>query len=257
VSATHRFSRRQFLLLAASLGVSGVTTEAFALEPHRLRVRPVRLSAEPRTRFVTWSDFHYRGEEAYAQHTVDLINRLAPDFVCFVGDLIDDRKYQAGALDFIRQIKVPVWGVPGNHDYHSRSSFADNRRVFSATGGGWLVNRVVQAGPARLTLCGSAERYVGFLPQEQTEPRVLLSHYPITANETMGRRFAAILAGHSHGGQIRLPFYGAIALPRYVGRYQWGRYDTPGGPLYVTCGVGTYQLPARFNCPPELALIEL
>jgi uncharacterized protein len=66
-----------------------------------------------------------------------------------------------------------------------------------------------------------------------------------------------ILAGHSHGGQVRLPFWGALIVPRGVGRYDLGYYKTAGGPLYVNAGIGTYRLPFRFNCRPEITLITI
>ena len=70
-------------------------------------------------------------------------------------------------------------------------------------------------------------------------------------------RFDLILAGHSHGGQVRLPFYGALVLPWGVGRYDLGLFDTPGGPLYVNAGIGTYYFPYRFNCRPEVAVVTM
>jgi predicted MPP superfamily phosphohydrolase len=66
-----------------------------------------------------------------------------------------------------------------------------------------------------------------------------------------------MLAGHSHGGQVRLPFYGALVIPFGVDDYELGRFDTPAGPLYVGAGIGTFYLDVRFNCRPELTLIEI
>jgi predicted MPP superfamily phosphohydrolase len=73
----------------------------------------------------------------------------------------------------------------------------------------------------------------------------------------LGRSFDLILAGHSHGGQIRLPFIGALIVPKGVTPYEHGFYETPGGPLYVNAGIGTYRLPLRWNCPPELTLVTI
>lgn len=66
-----------------------------------------------------------------------------------------------------------------------------------------------------------------------------------------------MMAGHSHGGQVRLPFYGAPILPWGVGRYDLGYFETKAGPRYVNAGIGTYYFPFRFNCRPELTLITL
>ena len=256
MSSSPKINRRRFLGLTA-LGLLGIAggTEAFALEPQRLRVTRATFPGLSQTRFVVWSDFHYSGGAEYAHQVVSAINELRPEFICFLGDLIHERRYQEEALRFIAQLKAPVFGVPGNHDFASRSSFALNKKAFSATGGAYLVNEIARP-LDKIELCGSAERYVGFIPERQGDrPRVLLTHYPIAADETHGRKFSAILAGHSHGGQIRLPFCGALVVPPHVGRYDMGPFDTPGGPLYVNVGVGTYKIPARFNCPPEITLV--
>jgi len=251
------FSRRRFIAAALGTVATAVAAEGFIFEPQRLKITSVRLTEQPQHRFVAWSDFHFNGDVEYAEKIVATINGLLPDFVCFLGDIVDKKKYHTGALQFITKIRAPVYGVPGNHDSMSGSRIADYHKVFRATGGSWLVNQIVRPLGEYLELCGSAERYVGFIPLTSSRLRVLLSHYPMTANQTFGRTFAGVLAGHSHGGQVRLPGYGALALPRHVGRYELGRFATPAGPLWVTAGVGTLHLPVRFNCPPELLVVEI
>ena len=82
-------------------------------------------------------------------------------------------------------------------------------------------------------------------------------HYPQMANWLGEQRFDLILAGHSHGGQVRMPFYGALWLPDAVGPYQLGYYDTPAGPLFVNAGIGTYWFPLRWNCRPEVTVVTI
>jgi len=251
------FTRRRFLGALATTALCVGAGEAFLFEPHRLQINRIRLSEHPVARFVLWSDFHYSGDAEYAEEIIGTINGLHPEFVCFVGDLVDDRAFQEPALKFIEKIKAPVYGVPGNHDYFSRCLFAPNRKAFEATGGGWLVNRIVRPPGEKIEICGSSERFVNFIPLQSDLPRILLTHYPITANVTAGRVFSAVLAGHSHGGQVRLPIYGPVHLPRHVGKYDMGQFATPAGPLYVNVGVGTYKVPARFNCPPEITVVQV
>ena len=82
-------------------------------------------------------------------------------------------------------------------------------------------------------------------------------HYPEIAHGMRDQRFDLILAGHSHGGQVRLPFLGALIVPNGVGPYDHGYYETPGGPLYVNAGIGTYLIPVRLNCRPEITVITI
>jgi predicted MPP superfamily phosphohydrolase len=95
-------------------------------------------------------------------------------------------------------------------------------------------------------------------------PIVVLSHTPAVVLEASRRGMAAVLAGHTHGGQVRLPFLGALTTRDSLGAwYDYGRYHfpspTPRGltTLYINAGVGTSVLPLRFWCPPRFAVVEL
>ena len=95
-------------------------------------------------------------------------------------------------------------------------------------------------------------------------PIVVLSHTPAVVLEASQRGVAAVLAGHTHGGQLRLPFFGALTTRDSLGAwYDYGRYHfpspTPRGltTLYINGGVGTSVLPVRFWCPPRFAVVEL
>ena len=129
--------------------------------------------------------------------------------------------------------------------------------MFRVTGGAWLVDRSIVLPNHDLELIGVGLRGVLALGEARAAQRLLLLHYPMQADRLDGRRYDLILAGHSHGGQVRLPFYGAPVLPYGVGRYDKGPYDSLGGPLYVNVGLGTYMLPVRFNCRPEITVVRL
>ena len=163
----------------------------------------------------------------------------------------------AEALDFVRQIKAPIYGVPGNHEYSAHAPFAEYEKAFAATGGGWLPARNVTLPEHDLQLVGMGITGLDMHSGTNASRRILLMHYPAVADQMGKQRFDLILAGHSHGGQVRLPFWGPIVLPPGVGSYDLGFYETPAGPLYVNGGVGTYIVPWRFNCPPELTLITI
>src|SRR2546423_528094 len=250
-----KITRRRFLGLSALALPAVLGADSAAFETTSLRVTKLR-HGPGNCRFVHFSDFHYRGDAEYAAEVVRTINQLAPDFVCFTSDLVEEARFALEAFEFIRQIKFPVYGCPGNHDFQSgvaHSSFVD---VFSATGGAWLADESAVLGAHTLELVGFGRRSIHAFKEPRAERQILLLHYPQMANG-LGRRFDLILAGHSHGGQIRLPFYGALVLPKGVGHYEHGYYETPGGPLYVNAGIGTYRIPFRWNCPPELTLITI
>src|SRR6266550_5339345 len=109
-----RISRRKFLTLGALALPAVAIVDAFAIAPDRLRVTNLKLNESGNCRFIHFSDLHYAGDRPFVEKVIDTINALAPAFVCFTGDLVEDRKFSAEALHFIRQIKAPVYGIPGN-----------------------------------------------------------------------------------------------------------------------------------------------
>jgi predicted MPP superfamily phosphohydrolase len=253
-----KITRRKFLGLTALSLPAALGANARFIEPTSLRVTKLNLRGGPGDcRFVHFSDFHHKGDAMYAAEVVHTINELAPEFVCFTGDLVEDAGFAPEALDFIRQIRAPVYGSPGNHDYGSGFPFPEVERAFAATGGAWLVDRSVVLPRRDLELVGLARGGIDAVSEQRASRRLLLMHYPGAANELRGQRFDLILAGHSHGGQVRLPFLGALIVPDGVGPYDLGYYDTPGGPLYVNAGIGTYRLPVRWNCRPEITVVTM
>ncbi len=248
-------NRRQFLRLGAlALPAAAAGVDGHWIERTSLRVTKLELGRS--LRFVHFSDFHHKGDTRYAAEMVAQINALKPEFVCFTGDIVEERRFADEALGFIRQINAPVYGAPGNHDYWSGISFDDCERAFAATGGGWLNNRNI-ALPNDWELLGIGGYSWRGLPEPRASRRIVLMHYPIQADQFSGLRFTLMLAGHSHGGQVRLPLIGAPIVPWGVGGYQLGHYDTPAGPLYVNAGIGTYRLPIRINCRPEITIVTV
>jgi len=255
-----RLSRRRFILTTLLLAPGAVLAEAGGIEPDWVKVRQLRLTGDPpRHRFVHFSDLHHKGDRAHTQSVVDLINAQSPDFVCFTGDIIEEKRYLPEALELLSGIKAPLYGVPGNHDYWSHAPFNDIRRCFAATGGAWLLDehRVIAGG--QINLVGATCMGLRTPPPAAVSgmKNILLMHYPAWVKKLGGGKFDLILAGHSHGGQVRIPFYGPVIVPRAVDEYDLGLYRTESGPLYVTSGIGWFPLPLRFNCRPEITAMEI
>ena len=252
-----KLSRRQFLGLGLCALPAAAGLDGRFVEPTWPQVTHFDLGPQPKCRFVQISDWHYKGDTKYASQVVRMINSLEPEFVCYNGDLVEAARFAPAALDFIRQIERPVYGCPGNWDYGSGADFKEYEKAFRATGGAWLVDRSIVLPNHDLELIGVGLRGVQALGEAKATQRVLLLHYPMQADRLDGRRYDLILAGHSHGGQVRLPLYGAPVLPYGVGGYQKGRYDSLGGPIYVNVGLGTYMIPVRFNCRPEITVVRI
>ena len=252
-------SRRKFLSLGLLALPAAAGFDAKWIEPSLLSVRKLDLSStgQTRARFIHFSDLHYKGDAEFATEVVRKINELKPDFVCFTGDLVEDRAFATEALSFVRQIDAPVYGIPGNHEYSSRAPFAEYQSAFSATGGAWLLARNATLEKHDVELVGMDITGIDTRSKFGANRRILLMHFPAVADQLGNERFDLILAGHSHGGQVRLPFAGAIVLPPGVGKYDFGLYQTRAGLLNVNPGIGTYIVPWRFNCRPELTLITI
>jgi predicted MPP superfamily phosphohydrolase len=257
-----RLSRRKFIAVALLATPGVVAADTTWIEPTWLKVRHIRIgNGKPEHRFVHFSDIHHKGDCDYLKAVVNRVNLLAPDFVCFTGDVIEEGKYLDEALKHLADIKAPMFGVPGNHDYWSSVSFEPIQKCFNATGGAWLLDQ------QRKVSTESKVNIVGItctggnqvkLPLDSSLKNILLMHYPAWVKKLGGQKFDLMLAGHSHGGQVRIPFFGPVVVPYAVDEYDLGLFQTPQGPLYVNPGIGyIYKYNFRFNCRPEITVIEI
>lgn len=260
-----RLSRRQFITTVLLATPCALAAEAKCIEPTWLKVNQLRIGPAPPThRLVHFTDLHHKGDRDYLQAVVDRINSLAPDFVCFTGDLVEEGEFLPEALEFLARIKAPLFGVPGNHDYWSRVAFGPIQNCFNATGGAWLLNQNHETLDGKINLIGitsgwkfDSQTARAKLPLNIAKKNILLMHYPAWANHLGDQKVDLMLAGHSHGGQVRIPFIGSLVTPFGVEGYDLGRFDTPGGPLYVGAGIGWFHINIRFNCRPEITVIEI
>lgn len=257
---TSKISRRGFILSSVLASQCVLSADFRLIEPEWVKIRRLRLGGDkPTHRFVHFSDLHHKGDRAHTRSVVDMINALSPDFVCFTGDLIEEAQFVPEALDVLSGIKAPLFGVPGNHDYGSGASFDTFIKCFAATGGAWLLNEHRTLADGKVNIIGVARVGPKFsLPVAKPGVKnVLLFHFPAWAKRFGNQKFDAMLAGHSHGCQVRIPFYGPIIIPTGVDEFDLGLFQTKSGPLNVTSGIGWYPFPLRFNCRPEITLVEI
>ena len=255
-----KISRRRFLFAGLILAPAAACTDAIWVEPHWLKVKKLHLSqGQAAHRFIHFTDLHYKGDRAYGESLVKAINHLTPDFVCFTGDLIEEEKHLAEALEILAGIKAPLYGVPGNHDYWAKIPFDGIAKCFAATGGGWLMDHQQVTKDGRINLIGLTCKSANqpSLPVQPGLKNIVLMHYPAWVKKLGAQKFDLLLAGHSHGGQVRLPFYGPIVVPFGVDEFDLGLFHTASGPLYVNPGIGWFPVPVRFRCRPEITVIEI
>ncbi len=288
------FLRKHWRRILIYGGLAYCAADAFLIEPHWIKINRLSPSINPSIRIVHISDIHYKGNASNLMRIVNQVNQLAPDIVCFTGDIIEDTRYLEEALDLLAKINVPLYGVPGNHEYWSGASFDQIGEGFRKTGGDWLVDRSVTILGGKLLVAGKSGTEIttpidasefampGRIPEwsslsnptpaplipsgpalDHSAPltpaskRILLTHYPAMVDHIKGETYDLILSGHAHGGQVRLPFLGALIVPYGVNGYETGTYMTKAGRLHVSSGLGTLFPPVRFFCRPEITLIEL
>jgi predicted MPP superfamily phosphohydrolase len=250
-----KFPRRHLLraLLASPLGIAA---DAIGYEPRTIRMRRIKIQNQVSgLRWAHFTDVHHKGDRAHLERAVKLINEEKPDFVCFTGDVVEEKSYVAEALEIFSGIEAPLYGIPGNHDYWAKADFAQIKRSFEQQGGKWLMDEAVEFGNVRIWgVTGGAPPQFGL---KQSHLNLLMSHYPVWV-ERINRadRFDMIMSGHSHGGQVRIPLYGALIVPFDVNEYELGMYQTPSGPMYVNPGIGYFYLNVRFCCRPEITIFE-
>ena len=277
----NRLTRRQFLKVAlgagasvASCAVSG-SVYAAMIEPQWLAIErvTVRLARLPREldgfTLAQLSDLHhgpYIGD-AEIRAAVAATNQLQPAAVVLTGDYItreadraDDCARELGAL------RAPhgVYAVLGNHDHWSGPEHV--ARALSAQSIQVLVNDAapIERNGARLWIAGVDEVWMrrADLPQAlrlapHGETTILLAHEPDYAEESKRSPIDLQLSGHSHGGQVRLPFYGAPVLPYLAQKYPIGLARAGALWVYTNRGIGVVSPPIRFNCRPEITLLTL
>jgi predicted MPP superfamily phosphohydrolase len=273
--------RRRLRLPAAVAGIcvagAGGVGYALGVEPAWTEVVPVRVTltrlspAYRGYRIVQLSDIHLG--DGMSRRRLEVIVRLAnaqrPDLIALTGDFVT-RAAERWAPDLVAGLcglraRDGVVAVLGNHDYQAGAAVI--RAALSASGVVELGNatHTLERDGARLHLAGVDDIWerkgrldlvLARLPREGAA--VLLAHEPDFADVSAASgRFDLQISGHSHGGQVVLPFYGPLYLPPFAERYPSGRYQVGRMVQYTNRGVGTLGRPLRFNCRPEITVFTL
>jgi predicted MPP superfamily phosphohydrolase len=270
---TKPFTRRQLLgSLAAGLGLSFIgSLYGFAIEPRRAVADSVTFSLQGfpgALRAIHLSDIHFRGESRFMKRVADLTNSYDSDIVFLTGDLVDDSKYLPACLDWIKALhcKSGIYFVLGNWEHwigiptDRLISKLDSIGVKTLFNSGvriqWMGGEFFLAGLDD-PFCGLPRPKKAFRNQPDNVCTIVLCHAPIGVYMLRSERADLVLAGHTHGGQVRIPGVGAIKTPPGSGEFEQGLYRVGKSWLYVNRGIGTSVLPVRFLCPPEVTQMTI
>lgn len=275
------------LALAGGFGAYSVVIEPML----RLRIAPFAVAhaswpaAMPPLRIAVLTDIHAVEPWMPAdriERIAEAANGLGADIIVLLGDYVESMpKFRTGIVpvadwtEALRGLNAPlgVYAILGNHDW-----WTDNQKVrdgLTKVGIPVLENRAVkiERDGRRFWLAGLGDqiaihvpggfRGVDDLPKTiaQTmgdrDPVILLAHEPDIFVKVPDR-VAVTLSGHTHGGQVCLPFIGRPIIPsRYGQRFAYGHIVESGRNLVVSSGLGMTAVPVRFNVPPEIALVTV
>lgn len=254
---------------------------AYFIEPNRLIVHEESLkipnwSAKLNNfKIVAISDIHggshYVNEEKL-RRLVELANAQNPDLIVLLGDYVSQQRIARGALKMPSetiaknlkgfQAKYGVFAIIGNHDWYYDE--AKITREFEDAGIAVLSNEVekIKVGDEIVNLWGIEDywknRKVPLEPFKQIAEKrniIAITHNPDSLLKAPGE-ISLMFAGHSHGGQVKIPFYGAIAFVNDP-RLMEGFVKLDGKHIFITTGVGCTGPQIRFGVPPEIAVLTL
>lgn len=281
-------TRRSFLkyTLRSIFSIAGMSIGGYVyaheIEPRTLDVthHKIKSSALPEGfngfKIVQFTDthigFHYDLKQF--KKLIFKINSLQPDLIVFTGDLMDDPskfKETEQIVQLLNELKAEFgkFAVFGNHDHGGYGSDL-YREIIKESDFVLLVNearKVSLLDGSSIYIAGVDDAMLGspdigqaIMDIPENSYKILLSHAPDLADSASGYNIQLQLSGHSHGGQIQIPFYGPLVTPPQGRIYTEGFYHLGPGKnftLYVNRGLGTTRLPFRFLAKPELTLFTM
>jgi len=265
-------TRRMFLMGGVSL-FPYLYLERFSLAVRRYQVEIHALPpAFEGFTILHLSDLHDKEFGSAGEELINVIRRESFDLVALTGDLVaGDHPRLTPALELIAGLRtnwgVPVLSVFGNHDWRLGRGGEFGIRLAEA-GVHVLSNSAfrLERGEDRIWMVGvddpvTARDHLDLALRgtDQRSPRLLLAHSPQLYPQAVQYRLDLLLAGHTHGGQVRLPLLGAPFVPGmgFFPTWDYGLYHSGATTMIVSGGLGESGLPLRFNIRPELSLVTL
>lgn len=257
----------------------GLAGWSFGFQPGWLQQRQLTLVTaewrDPPLTVAVASDFHSGAPHAglgMLRQVVNAMNAAHPDLILLPGDFViqgvlgGEKIAPERIAEVLRDLRAPlgVFATLGNHDWwHDGESV---RQALEAAGITVLENRSILLSTAsgKLWLAGLGDDMTGhadpvgaFAGLPADAQLIVMMHDPANAT-ALPKQTRVAFAGHTHGGQIRLPLIGALITPGRAPReHAYGWIPDVPAPTYVTSGIGTSILPVRLNCPPETVVLRI
>jgi hypothetical protein len=252
------------LLALVLLGALGLGY-AFFIEPSWIEVTHHRVQLaglKQRLKVAHLTDLHLQQWGRRERELLRLLNEERPDLIVITGDTASPGATDADRSRLLSRLQAPlgVYAVRGNWELwapmEDEESLYREAGIRSLLNEGQQVRDTVWLVGLDDALAGAPDVARAFSGLPSGQPCVALMHSPALFDELAGRCPLA-LAGHTHGGQVRLPGLGALWLPPGSGAYEAGWYERNGSRMYVSRGLGNSILNLRFLCRPELAILTL
>lgn len=215
-------------------------------------------------RILHLSDWHLSGvvDLPYFEFVIQKCQEISVDLIVFTGDLLDDQSLVQWLPQTLGTLNAPLgcYFILGNHDWYLRPE--ETRHVLQELGWEDIASRTksLEFHGRTILLGGTEFPWMGTIPEMRTETadlKILLSHTPDNYPWAQAENVDLVLAGHNHGGQIRIPGLGPVYSPSRFGcRYASGIFMECETLLFVSRGLGGNH-PLRLNCLPEISCLTL
>ena len=242
----------------------------FLIEPYQVEVKRVEIESgklsRASLRIVQISDLHTDPKGVNEKKVIKMVNALKPDIIVFTGDTLSIPKALPVFKKTLKSLKANIgkYAVTGNVDYWALRGL----NLFGGTDFNVLDGKIARINKDGDTffISGLNFEHGGYwFPVLKNVPwgyySIFLYHKPDLIEEMKGANVDLYLAGHTHGGQVALPFYGAIiTLSKYGKRYEAGEYKVGNTILYVNRGIGTegkFGFRVRFLVKPEITVFDI
>lgn len=263
------------VIIFVSLSICGIAY-ARLIEPQRLAVTNISDTSSSMKESITiaiFADTHFGFDYNLEdfQKVIDQVNSNPPDILIFAGDLIDNlNEYTGSTWEISNKLSemtanIGKYAVFGNHDYGGGAEW-EYESIMNAGGFTVLKNEIVTFQKYNFRLIGIDDLLIGYGDASVANKadanmyNLVICHEPDVIDAILESNTDYMVAGHTHGGQINIPFYTNRYMPSYGEKYVKGEYQIDNKNntiLYVNRGLGTTKIPARFGAVPELTYLTI